>query len=355
MLKMSDDGYRLMLQEKELLIATKVFASENRLLSWWHLYSTIAVQAGFFALTWMDLPLWIRIPACVGSGLTFVRLFCIYHDFAHHSILEGSKIATVIMYLYGVISLSPPSIWIRSHNHHHNNNSKLHGTGIGSYPVMTVEEWAKASRREKIGYAATRHPLTIALGYVTIFFFGMCVRSFLVSPKRHWDSALTIVFHVGMCVWFAMCGWDKLILAMWLPMAIASASGAYLFYAQHNFPGVQYGGREDWTYATAALTSSSYIDTNPVMHWFTANIGYHHIHHLNHRIPFYRLPEAMDAMVELQSPTKTTLHPRDIMACFRMKLWCEAESQYVPFDYKPPVQQVIPAKTEPQVPFRRAA
>ena len=46
-----------MMQDKELLIATKVYASENRLLSWWHLLSTIAVQAGFFTLTWMDTPL----------------------------------------------------------------------------------------------------------------------------------------------------------------------------------------------------------------------------------------------------------------------------------------------------------
>ena len=183
---------------------------------------------------------------------------------------------------------------------------------------MTVEEWANASKGERFAYAASRHPLTIAFGYVTIFFFGMCVRSFLVSPKRHWDSAVTVLVHVALCIGFAMCGWDKLFLAMWLPISVASAAGSYLFYAQHNFPGVQYGGRDDWTYVTAALTSSSYIDTNPIMHWFTANIGYHHIHHLNHRIPFYRLPEAMEAMVELQSPTRTTLRPRDIAACLSL-------------------------------------
>ena len=37
------------------------------------------------------------------------------------------------------------------------------------------------------------------------------------------------------------------------------------------------------------------------MHWVTANIGYHHIHHLNARIPFYRLPEAKAAIAELQN------------------------------------------------------
>ncbi len=60
---------------------------------------------------------------------------------------------------------------------------------------------------------------------------------------------------------------------------------------------------------------------NRLMRWFTGNIGYHHIHHLNVRIPFYRLPEAMSAIPELQSPATTTLSFRDIRACFRCCLW----------------------------------
>jgi omega-6 fatty acid desaturase (delta-12 desaturase) len=57
-----------------------------------------------------------------------------------------------------------------------------------------------------------------------------------------------------------------------------------------------------WTFYRAALESSSYMRLNSVMHWFTGNIGFHHIHHLNVKIPFYRLLEAMAAIPELQSP-----------------------------------------------------
>ena len=32
--------------------------------------------------------------------------------------------------------------------------------------------------------------------------------------------------------------------------------GSYLFYAQHNFPGVVFKDRAGWTYETAALESS---------------------------------------------------------------------------------------------------
>jgi omega-6 fatty acid desaturase (delta-12 desaturase) len=51
------------------------------------------------------------------------------------------------------------------------------------------------------------------------------------------------------------------------------------------------------------------MKTGPIMAWFSANIGYHHIHHLNARIPFYRLPEVLREMPELQTPKITTCTP----------------------------------------------
>ena len=59
----------------------------------------------------------------------------------------------------------------------------------------------------------------------------------------------------------------------------------------------------------------------PLMAWFTANIGYHHIHHLNARIPFYRLPEVMSHFVELQNCKTTSLKGKDVLACLWLKLW----------------------------------
>jgi omega-6 fatty acid desaturase (delta-12 desaturase) len=70
---------------------------------------------------------------------------------------------------------------------------------------------------------------------------------------------------------------------------------------------------------------------NPVMAWFTGNIGYHHIHHLNSRIPFYRLPEVIKALPELQQAKVTTLHPKDIIRCLRLKVWDPQRKQMIGF------------------------
>ena len=88
---------------------------------------------------------------------------------------------------------------------------------------------------------------------------------------------------------------------------------------------------ETWTYNRAALESSSFMKLNKVMQWFTGNIGYHHVHHINVRIPFYRLPAAMAAIPELQSPLTTSLAPRDILDCFRCCLWDEGRQRMVTY------------------------
>ncbi len=88
---------------------------------------------------------------------------------------------------------------------------------------------------------------------------------------------------------------------------------------------------EAWTFYRAMLESSSYMKLNQLIQWVTGNIGYHHIYHLNGRIPFYRLPEAMAAISEFQSPVTTPPALRDIIDCFQSSLWDENQQRMVSY------------------------
>lgn len=316
---------------KELLIASKKFTTENRWLSWWYFLSTLTLMAILVAVSISNSPIIVRAVSSIFSGLVGIRLFIIYHDYQHGAILRGSPVAGFLMWLYGMTMLNPPSVWNRSHEHHHKNNSKSFGANIGSFPIMTERAYANASSSERFVYAATRHPVTIALGYLTIFIWGMCIRPFLLNPKRHFDGGLATLAHFGLLVGLGTMGIDVMILGMLVPLLITSGVGSYLFYAQHNYPSAKLQPRAQWSYVDAALNSSSFITMGPLMSWITGNIGYHHVHHLNSRIPFYRLPEAMAALEELQSPGITSLDPRAIAACLRLKLWSPEDQRFVGF------------------------
>jgi omega-6 fatty acid desaturase (delta-12 desaturase) len=311
----------LMRNGKELLIASREFAQEVRWRSWWYLGSTTVLWLLAMALT-VWLPWYLCLPLSVVIGLLAVRMFVIYHDYMHGAILRRSLGARILLTAFGYVSLNPPKNWRHSHDDHHRNNCKTFGAALGSFPIMTVEQYAAASTAQRIGYRISRHPLTIALGYFTSFLWSMTLCPMLRNPVQSYQSILSIAAHGAVYVGFALISWKLLCFAWILPLLIAGALGSYLFYAQHNFPGIERAPRpKQWDYVHAALRSSSFMRMSKLMHWFTGNIGYHHVHHLNHKIPFYRLPEAMAKIGELRSPTTTSLHPVDIFRCLRLKLW----------------------------------
>ena len=317
---------------KELILATRPYAADVTAKSWWCVLSTTCLLLGALAgtlphLAGIHFPLAGRIACSILSGLLLLRLFVIYHDQQHHAILSKSRLAESFMRVFGILSLSPSSIWRASHNYHHKHNSKLRSAHIGSYPIMTRAQYLKSSKGERIAYLFMRHPATIACGYLFVFLWGMCIYPFFNQPREHKDCLIATVVHVTFAVvltWFF--GWSALVLTLIVPHFVGSAIGSYLFYAQHNFPGVSFYDRAGWAYEKAALESSSFMKTGPIMAWFTANIGYHHIHHLNARVPFYRLPEVLKSIPELAKPKTTSLHPVDIIRCLRLKVW-DVEAQ----------------------------
>ena len=243
-----------MLSGKELILTTKPFAKEIRWKSWYYTFSSFFLLTAALAGTYFLPFWWARILCSVFAALMLARCFMIFHDYQHHSILRKSLVANFIFTTFGMYILTPASIWKRSHDHHHNNNSKLFSASIGSFPIMTKEKFVEADKKDRRIYLAVRHPLTIVFAYFTMFIYGMCLQSFISSPRRHWDSLAVLILHLtaavllwvflGPMVWF---------LTLFLPLFLVHMLGAYLFYAQHNFPGVKFRRNIEWCYENAAM------------------------------------------------------------------------------------------------------
>jgi omega-6 fatty acid desaturase (delta-12 desaturase) len=178
-----------------------------------------------------------------------------------------------------------------------------------------------------------RSPISIMAGLVTTFAIGMCILPWRRKPQMHrmapvigvawWSATIALA-------WFA--GIKMAVLVILLPGFVWSSVGSYLFYAQHNFPAAELRGRRGWEYTHAAIRCSSYFEMPAFMHWLTGNIGYHHVHHLNHSIPFYRLPEAMEALPELRNPGRTSWALRDIQACLKCSVWDPERGRFISFE-----------------------
>jgi omega-6 fatty acid desaturase (delta-12 desaturase) len=309
-------------QGRDLIESTRAFMTESPARSWWAVLSTAGLLIA--ALAALSQPLFwpLRLTLSVATGLLVVRQFVLFHDYMHGALLRGSKVARVIFYPFAIHAMTPPKVWRETHNYHHAHTAQLVGSSIGSFATMTTQQWQEATPAARARYKLIRHPLTVLCAYFTIFMFDMCLMSFLRSPRKRWDSAVALLFNWGMT---ALLLWKfgvaVFFFAYFLPLFTATAVGAYLFYAQHNFEGLVIQKRESWCYDRAALLSSSFMELGPVLTYLTANIGYHHVHHLNPCIPFYRLPEVMAAVPELQDPKRVRLTAPVIAQSFDLKLW----------------------------------
>jgi acyl-lipid omega-6 desaturase (Delta-12 desaturase) len=68
------------------------------------------------------------------------------------------------------------------------------------------------------------------------------------------------------------------------------------------------------------------------LHWWTGNIGYHHIHHLASKVPNYRLRECFESSQLLQKAPRL-----ESFRCARLKLWDEEARRLVPFRKRQPL------------------
>jgi omega-6 fatty acid desaturase (delta-12 desaturase) len=123
----------------------------------------------------------------------------------------------------------------------------------------------------------------------------------------------------------------QMFLLVHLPIVlIAAAMGSWLFFVQHQYERAYWQPHDRWNFVRSAIEGSSYYRLPRILQWFTGNIGFHHIHHLECRIPNYNLPACYAVVPELRQAV--TLNLRESFKCIRLKLWDEHLQQMVTFD-----------------------
>ena len=234
---------------------------------------------------------------------------------------------------------------------------------------MTVESYRDLSPRQRWLYGLLRHPLMLFPGG----FFYLVIKprlqlllgagEFLIATGRSLARAVAsrgwralaelpdLVRHHRSHHWYTsgeladlvannilvVTSW--LLMAQWLGaglfwscyalvMACSAAIFICIFFVQHNFEGSYAHGTADWSYLRGAVEGSSNLEMPWILHWFSADIGFHSIHHLCERIPNYRLRACHERNAHLLSGAHR-LGLADIPSCFGYLLWDEKGQRLV--------------------------
>lgn len=273
------------------------------------------------------LTLIIALPATA----FLVRIFILFHDCVHGSFFSSKRANTFFGYLLGVLVFTSFEDWRFSHLRHHVTYANLDARGIGDIWTMTRTEYESSPKMQQLFYRLYRNPAVLfALGALFNFLLSNRVSTRRVRRRERMSVLLTNLLLLAVILVAAqLIGWQTYLLIQFPLLCLAGAAGIWLFYVQHQFHGVYWARKDHWDPLRAAMEGSSYYALPAVLRWFSGNIGYHHVHHLNPRIPNYHLKKCFDTIPELQAKVPLTITKS--FSCVRLKMWDEVQQKMIAF------------------------
>jgi omega-6 fatty acid desaturase (delta-12 desaturase) len=279
---------------------------------------------------------WIAAAVALVAAGFLVRIFIIQHDCGHGSFFRSRRANQALGMLCSFLTLTPYASWRRQHAGHHGvwNDLDRRQSGADIYSsCLTVAEYHALSPWRRRWYRFTRHPL-VANVLLPPLVFILLYRVPFDTPKAwrrerrgvYATDAVLVAVIIGLGL---LIGFGHVAAVQLSVMVPASIIGVWLFSVQHRFEHTYWAQRGKWRFSEAALLGSSYLCLPRVLQWFTGNIGFHHIHHLDPRIPNYRLQACHDANPALKTGPRLTFWSG--LAQWRYALWDDALERMVSF------------------------
>jgi acyl-lipid omega-6 desaturase (Delta-12 desaturase) len=261
--------------------------------SFWQIANSLVPYIGLWVLIVYSLSVsyWLTAFLIILAAGFLVRLFIIFHDCGHGSYFKSVKTNKSVGMFFGILAFTPYDKWHNQHMKHHGTVGNLDKRGVGDVWTMTKEEYKSSSKFEKFKYRIYRNPfIMFGVGSIYVFLIQNRLTQKGMTRKEklniYFTNAVLLLIFVMMSL---AIGFGTFVIIQLSILYIAAISGLWLFYLQHQYEDVTWFRNKDWNYRKVALEGSSFVKFPKLLQWFSGNIGFHHIHHLNARIPNYYL------------------------------------------------------------------
>ena len=301
----------------------------------WEIAVSITPLALLWIAAWVALEhgFWWAAVLIVPAAGFVVRLFMIQHDCGHGAFFRNRTANDWVGRVIGVLTMTPYAYWRQTHAVHHATSGHLDKRGLGAIEILTTDEYRALPAFRRLLYRLYRHP-AVLFGVGPAYMFLLQQRlpvGLSRAGPGPWLSAmgtnLALAMLIALGVW--RFGPAPFLVVVLPTLVLAGTIGVWLFFVQHQFEQTYWASQDNWDPREAALRGSSYYDLPAVLRWFTANIGVHHVHHLNSRIPFYRMGEVLRDHPRLKTLGRITLAASFKSA--RLALWDPVARRMVSF------------------------
>ncbi len=313
--------------------------------AWIELSATLVLYAAGMAVALASIGHWIvLLPAMVLTSAMGLRIYMIQHDCLHRSFFTSRAVNDTVGTLISPIAMSPYKATKHIHTLHHTHVSDLDRRDTFEIYVMTLKEWQAAPGWKRVQYRLYRSPVTLILVGPFIL-YGILRRMPLYGLKTGiGDLVLHNVLLAAylVTIWW-VAGWPGL--AVWAGTVwMATAFGALIPYVVHNFEHIHWGTKPELDFQTAALEGSSVLDWGRLFDLVTLNIAFHDLHHLNAKIPGYRLKAAHEDLEARGLIDSEKIGFWQGLGCLRWKLYDEDRGRMIRFPRRGEALGAVPAE-----------
>ena len=286
--------------------------------------------SNFYIYHHLSLWYWLlTIPLTVGF---MTRLFIIFHDCGHQNWTDNKGLNSVVGHILGFIFFVPFPVWSYFHNLHHLTAGDLDRRSALDIQTLTVNEYEALSPAKRFSYRIYRSVFGRFFFFTQlVFLVGFRIPAPLFSKKGAISILISNVLYIALFFGISQFYSLKDLFFVLFPVYYLTLGfGGFLFFIQHQFEETYWERSKDWNFDEVALLGSSFWDIPRIFHWFSGNIGYHHVHHLSMSVPNYNLPLAHKKLIEIGAEIRPVSLSESLF-CIQYKLWDEDRKKMIKF------------------------
>ena len=303
----------------------------------------IICKSSVYYLLWYFRNSWLSICMVPLIGLLSIKTFIIFHDCGHQSYTPNRILNYMIGIILGIFSMTPFS-WNFNHNTHHLTNGVVDNMYDHPYNETlfhSLQQYKSFSSVKKIGYKLLRQPYLFVpfvpfLKFLIIMRFNMfrlLNKKLSVDNMKLFIVIEQIINNVGIYGLLYYFYTHNILYHILCSHIISTSGGLMLFHSQHTFNPPYIVNNETYNQKDSGLVGSSFIQIPKYLKYFTGSIEYHHIHHVNSKIPNYNLEKYHNEVVS-KSNMFDNIIKLSMMECYNnlwLTLYDEDKKKYITF------------------------
>jgi len=259
---------------------------------------------------------------CPLLSLVLFKVFICFHDCVHNSYSPNKTLNWVVSNITGALTNTSPN-WVLGHHTHHLTNGQIDNPyhyKFNETIFITLNKYLSANRAIQKLFHIVFHPLFYFTFFPYMYFF--VTQRFIniiqkyrrpekikASMRQIMETHVLNNMLIG-CLYYLLYS-HEILTQYILSQCFLFSIGFFTFFNQHTFNPAYVETIETWTFKNSGLLGSSFIQVPRGISFFTDGIEYHHIHHINSKIPGYNLQkyheEVVAASTAFDNVTKLTL------------------------------------------------